>query len=131
MASTSQTSNPFRDLAKERTLCSVEFTVGATGAVGTLSGAGFGTGPLKGSVTRTGVGVYDFVMPGSGSLPNLQLLSIHLVGSSELIPLVTARDLSARKITITFKDQDTPAATDPTQNDVLVAHFLMTNTTVR
>lgn len=132
MALTGITLDQMRTYGKEKVILSVEWAVGATGAVGTVTGDGWGTGVLKGSVTRDGVGVYTVVMPGSGSLAKLQLISAHVLHASDVrLPVPTARSLSARSITLTLYDLETPAATEASNGAVVIAHFLVQNTTVR
>lgn len=127
------TLDPIRAYGKEYIVLACKVTIGASGAVASVDGKGFGSGPLVGSVTQDSTGVYSFVMPGRGSVHDILLASCVVEHATDvLLPSVTAVDLSARKVVVTFWGAlpTVPAATDPSENATLHLVFLVKNSDI-
>lgn len=113
-------------LAKGVVLLDGNITFGGSGAVSAVEGKGFTTS----SIDHSGTGVYVLTMPGSGTV---DVRSCHFqmeAASSVLLPTVTARDDSARTITVTLYGSlpTSPAATDPASGDKLHFSVVVNNT---
>lgn len=109
---------------------SVSATITSSGAVASVVGKGFSTGPSDtGTVARSAAGVYVITLPGRGAVqrivPKCPVIQDGAPADLKL-PMVTAMDLSARTITWTFFDalgDGTPAAEELT--DGTIVHFNM------
>lgn len=142
MALSGLTFDPIRIYGKERVLMHLKVTIGATGAVSAVDGRGWtddgvaSTNPNNGSVTRDSAGVYSIVLPGSGSVQDIQLLSFFVEDAAAVdirVPLVSLT-LASRKITLscvklavaegTAADPD---IADPTEGSVLHIALLVRN----
>lgn len=135
MALSGITFDPIQAYGKEYKLLALKVTIGAAGAVSAVDGKGWtsdgtaGTAPvLNGSVTLD-TAEYEIVLPGSGAVHDILLLSAHVQDTAAgdvRIPMVTSLDLSSRLIGVTFYDPDNagaPAALVPSNGSVL--HFVL------
>lgn len=127
---------PFMALERDFTLLHVTLTVGSTGAVSAVSGRGFANGAASGElggIARSSEAVYVVTLPGTGALQEIvPFAPVILDGDAgdARHALVTARSLSARTVTFTFLDLDTPAASELTSGSVVEFVFLVRDKTV-
>lgn len=126
----SATVGPLRHYGKQRIVLSGQFTVGASGAVGSIIGAGFGTTAVEGrqgSIVRDSAGTYTFTLPGRGSVKSIVPVIIP-VTAEDVFPKIESVDLSARTVTVVFREVDgTPADEELTNGDLVTFMFLVSN----
>lgn len=144
MALSGLTFDPIMAYGKEYKLLSLKVTIGASGAVSSVDGKGWksdgseGVYPNNGTVTRSAEGTYDIVLPGTGSIHDVSLLSFAVEDGAVAdvrVPLL-AVTLSSRTIqikTVTQADHSgaaDPAVTDPTDGSVLHITLLVKNSNI-
>ncbi len=125
MAITRLLSDP-KALDKGVVLLAGNVAIGGSGAVGTVEGKGV-------TVALGTTGVYTFTLAGSGTVDVLAAFFMQeaVSATSPLHIVISARDDSARTITITCTDADTPAATNPGNGDKIHFFIVVKNSSAR
>lgn len=135
------TFDPLRALGKDYVLLTVSATITASGVVASMAGKGFTTttallGDTLGSVARSAAGVYVVTLPGRGAVQDIVPLGIYIEDGAPAdlkLPMVTAKSVSARTITITFFDalgDGTPAAEELTDGTIVHISLLVKNSSL-
>lgn len=124
-------------LGKGLVLLSGSVAIGATGAVGAITGTGFAAtavGSLVGSIVRDDVGTYTFTLPGSGEVKTL-FASVTLVEpTKDLKWQLLSKTDADRELVLEIKTNGTeavaPADADLTSGGEILYFFVCKTSSV-